>query len=146
LEAGIFGVLSSGESVVPTIQSAEGWLGFVPGVAQAANVGVFRNRWLPPDADVSIGGDCSALPVAPPFSPTACYFMAFSDTAVLAEPAPAGAIVATIPGQGYAAVIGQADNGWFELDLQDSSLQQPGTAWLDPDLGNFNGTCEIVFG
>jgi hypothetical protein len=144
-ESGIFGTLGSGEIIQPTMQSADGWLGFVPAVAQAANVGVFRFRWLPPDADVNQSGDCSTLPVAPVLSPTACYFMAFEETALLVEPDPPAAVAATIPAEGYAAVNGQTGNGWYELDLQDSSIQQPGTAWLDPDLGNFNGTCEIVF-
>lgn len=144
-ESGIFGTLGGGEFVQPTMQSSDGWLGFDPAVAQAANVGVFRLRWLPPDADTSQSGDCAALPVAPALSPTACYFMAFEETSLLAEPDPAAAVAATIPAEGYAALLSQAENGWYELDLQDSSIQQPGTAWLDPDLGNFNGTCEIVF-
>lgn len=73
------------------------------------------------------------------------YNWKWTNTALFAEPNPAAAVAAAIPAQGYAAVNGQADNGWYKLDLQDSSTQQPGTAWLDPDLGNFNGTCEVVF-
>ncbi|MFZ0547892.1 MAG: hypothetical protein WAM60_20775, partial [Candidatus Promineifilaceae bacterium] len=98
LEASVFGTLGSGESVQVGMQSVDGWLGFEPGVAQAANVGVFRLRWIPPTADASQSGGCSMLPIAPEISPTACYFMAFDDTPLHADSDGGSAVVATIPG------------------------------------------------
>lgn len=64
-----FGTLSAGETAVMMGQTADGWLGFDPGVAQAANVGIFRLRWVAPDSDVTLSGGCAALTIYPPFLP-----------------------------------------------------------------------------
>lgn len=143
-ESAVFGTLAAGDAQQMTQQTADGWLGFQPGVAQAANVGVFRLRWIAPDAPVTLSGDCAALPLAPVVSPTACYFMAMSDTAVYAQPQETADVVATIPREGYAAVTGQNAGGWYQLDLQEGTLQQDATAWLAPADGNFNGPCEAL--
>ncbi|MGW8249945.1 MAG: hypothetical protein ACWGO1_04825, partial [Anaerolineales bacterium] len=46
--AQVFSVQPAGLTVQPSARSASGWLGFDPAVAQAANIGPFRLRWLPP--------------------------------------------------------------------------------------------------
>jgi hypothetical protein len=144
MAANQFGTLSAGESVQATMRAAGGWLGFTPGVAQAANVGIFRLRWIAPDAAVSLEGDCEGLPVAPDISPTACYFMAMADTAVHSMPDENSAVLATIAGGGYSAVSGKTASGWYQLDLQDGSLAQPGNGWLNPVDANFNGACDAL--
>ena len=48
-----FGVISSGESYEIQAQTADGWVGFDPGVAQAGNIGLARNRWILLNATVS---------------------------------------------------------------------------------------------
>lgn len=142
--ADVFGQLSAGESVAVTARSAEGWLGFEPGVAQAANVGVFRLRWLPPDAPADTTGDCTALPTAPIISATGCYFMAMIDANIYPQPDVAGDPMARIPAGGFSAVIGRTDSGWYQLDLKDSSLGQSGVGWLDSADANFNGHCQAL--
>ena len=69
--SGEFGTLAAGETAVMTGQTADGWLGFDPGVAQAANVGIFRLRWVAPDSDVMQSGGCAALTEYPSISSTA---------------------------------------------------------------------------
>ncbi len=61
----------------------DGWLGFDPGVAQAANIGVFRLRWMPPGAPVSLDGDCVSVPIEPwvPL-PGVCYQMSMGPVEV----------------------------------------------------------------
>jgi len=142
--AGQFGTLAASDTVQATIRTADGWLGFDPAVAQAANVGVFRNRWIAPDAAVAREGGCDGLPLAPVISATACYFMAMMDTAVYSAPDTSSAVLATIVAGGYTAVSGQSTSGWYQLDLQDGSLAQPGNGWLNPIDGNFNGLCDSL--
>jgi hypothetical protein len=42
----VFGTMPSGESFEVLARTADGWLGFDPGVAQAANIGLARHRWV----------------------------------------------------------------------------------------------------
>ena len=139
-----FGTLAAGETAEATAQTADGWLGFDPGTAQAANVGVFRLRWVAPDADVALTGGCSGLPQAASVSPTACYFMAMADTAVYSAPDNSSATMAMINAGGYSAVTGQTAGGWYRLNLQDGSLSQAGSGWLNPNDANFNGPCDTL--
>ncbi|MCB0017258.1 MAG: hypothetical protein KDE09_05660 [Anaerolineales bacterium] len=143
-DANLFGTLPAGEMVAPTMRSDSGWLGFDPAVAQAANIGVFRLRWLPPDAAVTVTGACDALPLAPTIGAQTCYFMALSDAAVLDLPDSGGNLVTTIPAGGYAAVTGRSSSDWLQLDLADSSLVLRGSGWLDPALANLNGPCDTL--
>lgn len=52
----IFGTMPAGETYEILAQTAEGWLGFDPGVAQAGNVGLARLRWV--WTDVIISSSC----------------------------------------------------------------------------------------
>jgi len=42
----IFGTISVGDTHEALARTADGWVGFDPGVAQAANVGLARHRWV----------------------------------------------------------------------------------------------------
>ena len=42
----VFGTISAGEAHEALARTADGWVGFDPGVAQAANVGLARHRWI----------------------------------------------------------------------------------------------------
>ena len=126
------------------MRTDDGWLGFDPGVAQAANVGVFRMRWIDPDAAVSQTGDCRGLPVAPPVRPRLATSWPLADTAVYTAPDETSAVLVTITGGGYTAVSGQTAMGWYQLDLLDGSLAQAGSGWLNPVDANFNGACDSL--
>jgi hypothetical protein len=60
LDADIFGTLSAGDRATVGATTADGWLGFDPSTAQAANVGVFRLRWLQRSDAISLEGRCQA--------------------------------------------------------------------------------------
>lgn len=42
----VFGILPAGETHEILARTADGWLGFDPGVAQAGNVGLAHHRWV----------------------------------------------------------------------------------------------------
>jgi hypothetical protein len=49
----VFGTASSGETFEALARTADGWLGFDPGVAQAGNIGLAHHRWIQLNATVS---------------------------------------------------------------------------------------------
>ena len=49
----IFGVISTGETFKVLAHTAEGWVGFDPGVAQAGNIGLAHHRWVLLNATLS---------------------------------------------------------------------------------------------
>ena len=51
--ADVFGVASPGETFAALARTADGWLGFDPGIAQAPNRGLARHRWIRLNATVS---------------------------------------------------------------------------------------------
>jgi len=53
VSSGVFGTMSSGDTYEALAQTADGWVGFDPGVAQAGNVGLARHRWILLNATVS---------------------------------------------------------------------------------------------
>ena len=42
----VFGVVSTGHTYEALARTAEGWVGFDPGVAQAGNIGLAHHRWV----------------------------------------------------------------------------------------------------
>lgn len=49
----VFGVVSSGDTYKALARTAEGWVGFDPGVAQAGNIGLAHHRWVLLNAFIS---------------------------------------------------------------------------------------------
>jgi hypothetical protein len=49
----VFGTISAGETHDALARTADGWVGFDPGVAQAANVGLARHRWILLNASIT---------------------------------------------------------------------------------------------
>ena len=49
----VFGTMSSGETHTVLAHTAEGWLGFDPGIAQAGNIGLAHHRWVQLNATLS---------------------------------------------------------------------------------------------
>jgi hypothetical protein len=142
LGASQFGVMAAGDTAVISGQTANGWLGFEPAVAQAANVGLFRLRWLVPGSDVTTSGNCDTLTIYPVISPTACYEMAMADTPIYDQPTETTVTIATLPAGSYTAVIGKSDQSWYQVNLGDGSLadsQGGQIGWIAPEAGNFNG-------
>lgn len=49
----VFGTMSAGETHEALARTAEGWVGFDPGVAQAGNIGLAHHRWFLLNASLS---------------------------------------------------------------------------------------------
>ncbi|MEX2029462.1 MAG: hypothetical protein WD906_00605 [Anaerolineales bacterium] len=138
--ADVFGVLSAGSVQSLSAQTGDGWFGFDPGVAQAANIGSFRLRWVN-QADVSLSGDCGSLPVvwAPPVG--VCFDMPMEDVDVHADADAASAVVIVLHVEEFAAVLGISGTGWAKVDLGPGNTGSSLVGWVDQATLNMNGPC-----
>ncbi|MCI0477967.1 MAG: hypothetical protein L0Y55_17125, partial [Anaerolineales bacterium] len=141
LQADKFADVQPGDTLEFSAMTKDGWLGFEPGVAQAANVGPFRLRWVQATDALKQNSACKQLPVAPNLLPTACYEMFMDATPILAEAKQDAAVVANAQAEDYAPVIA-ANDDWLELDLKASSLNLDKKGWITRDAANFNGDCD----
>jgi hypothetical protein len=135
----LFGQLEKGAGVRIVARSIDGWLGFDPGVAQAANVGPFRLRWIDP-ATVALHGDCGRVEKvwAPP--PHQCFEMAPIDVTVRAAPSEGASAVAMIhPGE-YAAMVSQSGNGWYRVELASGNTGSSAAGYISESDVNANGS------
>ncbi len=141
--AEVFGTMPSGFRVTVQARTADGWWGFDPAVAQAANVGVFRLRWVPGDSAVRPEGRCDSVGevVGPP--PGICFTMPLDEVQVRADPDPASEVITTLLYGEYAAVVGRYD-GWAQVDLGLGNSGMDGTGWVLESTLNLNGPCEDV--
>jgi hypothetical protein len=139
-----FSTLPSGASLPVEARTADGWLAFNPGVAQAANIGVFRYRWIDPSAGYSLQGDCQAVPevVGPP--PGICFTMPMEDVPVYDAPDTAATVLATLILEDYAAVQGLTSEGWARVDLAPGNLGLDIQGWIPSSTLNVNGPCESL--
>jgi hypothetical protein len=140
-QATTFGPLPAGERAPVTATTADGWLGFEPDVAQAANVGIFRLRWVQKDDALQLEGACDHLPVVASVPPTACFQMFMEAMPIYAEAHTDAAIIANAQPDDYAQVIAMSDE-WLELDLNVGSVKQNNTGWIPRSDANFNGPCD----
>jgi hypothetical protein len=141
-DAAVFGVMAPGIRVVAEGRTADGWLGFEPGVAQAANVGVFRLRWVHEGSDVLLEGTCDGLPevVGPPAG--VCFTMPMGEVDVYAEPSRSSQVVTTMTVGDYAAVIGRMGDQWVRVDLGVGNTGLDLRGWIEETTINLNGPCE----
>jgi uncharacterized protein YgiM (DUF1202 family) len=136
----VFGSLNAGESINPTVKTADGFYGFDPGVAQAGNVGVFRNRWILKTYQVATSGNCAGLPtVVGPIS-NLCYAMSMGDSPVRTAANTASPLVTTLHLGDYAQVLGTS-SGWVQVDLNVGSPSLENTGWIEDANIGYNGTC-----
>jgi hypothetical protein len=144
LQADIFGTASAGDQYTPEAATEDGWIGFDPGVAQAANVGIFRFRWVQAEGPFVLQGNCDDLPVVegPPVG--VCFTMAMFQVKIYSQPVAPWQVIAVMQPGDYAAVISVNKFGWYGLDLTMSSLGTTAVpkGWMDPQDANFNGPCD----
>jgi putative hemolysin len=142
LQATVFGELSAGERV-PVGGTTDGWIGYEPGVAQAANVGPFRLRWVQKTDAIKLEGACGSVPVVASLPPTACFQMFMQATPILGAARVGAVIVANAKAGDYAQAIAASDQ-WLELDLNVGSLKQNQNqkGWIPRAEANFNGPCD----
>jgi hypothetical protein len=139
-----FGTLSLGMLVTVSGRTADGWLGFDPGVAQAANIGVFRLRWIPPGNSLILTGDCASVPVVPWVpEPGVCYQMSMEQVDVYNLPDSTEAPTGVLDVGAFAAVDGRTASGWLlvngvRANTPDVFGYIPGAA------ANLNGACDAI--
>ena len=139
--AAIFGVMEPGFRAKVVGRTQDDWWGFEPGVAQAANVGVFRLRWVEGNGAVGLEGQCGGVPemVGPPAG--VCFTMPMGEVQVHAEADPSSEVVATLLFGGYAAVSGKSGD-WAKVDLSLGNTGVGATGWVPAAVLNMNGPCD----
>lgn len=140
--AAVFSEQPVGFTAQPSARSASGWLGFDPGVAQAANIGPFRLRWLPPGSG-SVSPGCASLPVIWTPKPGLCYDMPMSDTTVYQKPDASSAVLFTLHLGEFAEVLGLAPGAdWVQVDLGAGNTGSQVVGWVEYSSVNVNGPCD----
>ena len=138
----VFGTLSSGMSVPAGARTPSGFIGFEPGVAQAANVDVFRLRWVDPDAPFTLSGNCAGLPTVIGPAPHVCFNMAMVDIEVLADTDPSSPMVAMLFAEEYAVVTAKTLDNWYRIDLGFGNALSNEAGWMEGTMINFSGHCD----
>jgi hypothetical protein len=141
LSADIFSTVPPGFSTPVDARTASGWIGFDPGVAQAANIGSFRLRWIEP-GQVNLMGACGSLPVvwAPPVG--ICFDMPMEDVEVHADPTAASPLLVVLSAEQFAAVLGVNATGWAKVDLGPGNTGSSVQGWIEQTTLNMNGPCD----
>ena len=140
----VFGLLAAGETVLAEARTAEGWLGFDPGVAQAANVGVLRLRWVHMDSVTVVGGNVDALPVCWAPSPTGTYATVVGSTNLRSEPDSTSTVVTLMQAGTIARVTGRSGDGWLLLNLGEGQPGEFHEGWALGSLLSINGDIDTV--
>ena len=140
LTAGIFGTLSAGMKITVLGRTPNNWYAFDPGVAQAGNVGIFRMRWVPAAASLSIPQAC--LNLGKVYSkvpqPGICYAMVMGISRVYRSPLTTAPVVVTFGEGDWAKVLGKYGT-WIKLDLSDSVIDSTNQGWISQDQVGLNG-------
>lgn len=141
-EATVFGSMSPGFRAIVEGRTSDGWLGFEPGIAQAANVGVFRLRWVQESSAIRLEGACDAIPelVGPPVG--ICFTMPVDEVHVYAEPDDSSEIIATMSPGDYSAVVSSITDDWVRVDLSIGNTRLHLRGWIQGTTLNLNGPCE----
>ena len=141
LEAEVFAVMPVGMPLYVEARTADGWIGFDPAYAQAANIGVFRHRWVQESGDVTLDGDCDNIPVVVGPPPGVCFTMPMDDVPIYADPDTSSAVLITLHIYDYVKVEGKNTDNWFAVDLGVGNVEMEGNGWMEGMYVNFNGPC-----
>lgn len=141
LQAEPFSDLPVGESLYATARTEDGWIGFDPGYAQAANIGVFHHRWVQEGPAIDLEGDCDSLPIVVGPPPGICFNMFMTDAPLLAQPLPGADVLYLISSADYAMVVGKSADGWLRIDMSVGNIGQNIEGWVEGLNANFNGPC-----
>jgi photosystem II stability/assembly factor-like uncharacterized protein len=136
-----FGDLPVGMSLYAIARTADGWIGFDPGYAQAANIGVFHHRWVQEGPAIDLEGDCDSLPIVVGPPPGICFNMFMTHAPLLEQPLPNAAVLHLVSSADYAMVIGKSADGWLKIDLSVGNIGQNIEGWVEGMNTNFNGPC-----
>jgi hypothetical protein len=141
-ESLVFGFLPTGLVGEASGRTEDGWLGFIPDLMQAGNVGVFRLRWVPPDAQVELSGDCDNLPIiwGPP--PGICFAMFMTEANIYQSPSVTSPVITTVGNDDTAEVLGKLGDNWVKLDLSVGNMDLQGEGWVERTKIGFTGPCK----
>ena len=141
--AQVFSEVEAGFSAVVAGRTADGWVGFDPGLAQAANIGIFRLRWVHFD-EVTLSGACVDVPQATWVpQPDLCYTMPMESVNVYSGANTSTTVVATLQVEDFAAVSGFTNTGWAQVDLGAGNTGLSDSGWMEEAALNLNGgTCD----
>jgi hypothetical protein len=140
--AAVFGLMASGFHVIPEGRTADGWLGFDPGVAQAANVGIFRLRWIEESSNIELEGACEDLPELGGLPAGVCFTMPMDGVHVYTEADVSSEVIATMRWGDYVAVIGKTNDDWARVDLSAGNVGLDLVGWVQGVTLNLNGPCD----
>jgi hypothetical protein len=129
-----FEALGPGYADEAVARTADGWLGFEPGIPQSHNVGIFRLLWLDPAASVDYTGGCDQLPIVThPFGPLCAAVPIYDTESIYAGPDGSFEPIAELDKFGWIEVIDWPLTDWWRVDLANSSLGANGYGWLRVD-------------
>ena len=141
-EAEVFSLQPAGFTQQFYARTADGWLGFDPGVAQAANIGSFRLRWVAPGT-ATLSGACSALPVVWGPPPGICFDQPMEVTNIYASPDTTSELLTQLEVGEFAAITGVTSDGdWLSVDLAPGNTGSNITGWAPGSTANVNGPCD----
>jgi hypothetical protein len=139
--SGRFGRLRATESVEATVQTADGFYGFEPGVAQADNIGLFRMRWVLKTHDLTTSSGCAELPVVTAPISGICYAMITVETPIHSRAATSSSVLVTLQPDDYVMVRSRA-RSWYLVDLNVGTAGTDVQGFLAADqLGGLSGPC-----
>ncbi len=135
--------LTPRNQVVISGRTVDGWLGFDPGVAQAANIGSFRLRWIAGDARYVVDGELDSVPVV--WGPRAgiTYAMIYQTSPLYSEPDSFSAIVDSVPSYSAGGIVSRTED-WFLLDLSIGPLGQDIEGWINALDVSVNGKLDTI--
>lgn len=140
-DAPAFGTLAAGTHVIAEGRTVDGWFAFEPAVAQAANVGVFRLRWIhEQEQGLRAVGPCDDLLILEGPPAGVCFTMPMGETPVYEEPRETAPVIASLVLGHYAAVVERTE-GWAKVDLSVGNTGIDETGWVTEDTLNLNGPC-----
>jgi hypothetical protein len=110
----VFGELPAmGAGEVAGVTPDDQWIGFDPGVAQAANLGLTRLRWIQKTSDIELQGNCENLPNVEPPPPNACVLTFATDVNTYTQPDTNAPVYTTLGVNDYAQVVGMQGQDWY---------------------------------
>jgi len=141
-EARVFNDAGAGFEIPVSGRTADGWLGFNPGMAQGANIGPFRLRWIHLE-EVTLTGNCLAVNEVWPPLPSLCYTMPMGSVEVYESPDLDTELLAQLDTSEFAAVLGLLGDNWAQVDLAPGNTGLDIVGWVERSTLNLNGACEL---
>lgn len=121
--------------------TADGWIGLHPGIAQAANIGVFHHRWVPPNSPVALEGDCEGLPNVQGPTPGVCYNMPMGHVPIHAEASAESELLTEATSGEYFKILDRGPGQWVRVDLGVGNIGLDLVGWMEAAHLNINGPC-----